>query len=98
MKYIDKNYSNRQIHLGLVARCEKNDKYGLLYGFREPPYDGVRKIHENNRGRHRSEEVRKKISQSRLGQKRGPWTDAERKAHMEANEKRRQAKASIASI
>ena len=47
MKYIDKNYSNRQIHLGLVARCEKNDKYGLLYGFREPPYDGVRKIHEN---------------------------------------------------
>ena len=47
MKYIDKDYSNRQIHLGLVASCKKNDRYGLLYGIRKPPYDGKEQIYEN---------------------------------------------------
>lgn len=50
------------------------------------------KIHENNRGKPRSLEVRQKISASKLGKKRGPWTENERKAHMEANERRRKAK------
>ena len=47
MEYVKKDYSNRRIHLGIIAHCNMSDKYGLLYGFREPPYDGVRKIHEN---------------------------------------------------
>lgn len=40
MKYVNKMYSNRRIHLGLIARCNRNEKYGLLYGFRKPPYMG----------------------------------------------------------
>jgi len=32
MKYIDNSRNNRQIHIGLVAYCEKDAKYGLLYG------------------------------------------------------------------
>lgn len=47
MKYIDKSYSNRQIHLGLVSSCQKNDRYGLLYGIRNPPYNGKEQIYEN---------------------------------------------------
>lgn len=47
MKYIDKDYSNQQIHLGLVASCKKNDKYGLLFGIRKPPYNGIEQIYEN---------------------------------------------------
>lgn len=34
MKYVDKSYSGRSIHLGIVACCNKGDKYGLLYGLR----------------------------------------------------------------
>lgn len=34
MKYVDKSYSGRSIHLGIVACCSKGDKYGLLYGLR----------------------------------------------------------------
>jgi len=40
MEYVSKMYSNRRIHLGLIARCKMNEEYGLLYGFREPPYMG----------------------------------------------------------
>lgn len=47
MKYINKDYSNRQIHLGLVASCRKNNRFGLLYGFRKPPYDGKEELFEN---------------------------------------------------
>lgn len=47
MKYICKDYSNRKIHLGLVANCKKNDRYGLLYGIRNPPYNGKEQIYEN---------------------------------------------------
>lgn len=47
MKYVNKDYSNRQIHLGLVASCNKDDKCGLLYGFRKPPYYGGEEIFEN---------------------------------------------------
>lgn len=32
MKYINKRYSNRQIHIGLVASCKANTEYGLLHG------------------------------------------------------------------
>lgn len=34
MKYVDKSYSGRSIHLGIVACYNKGDKYGLLYGLR----------------------------------------------------------------
>lgn len=47
MIYIHKDYSNRRIHLGLVASCKKNDKYGLLYGIRRSPYYGGEQIFEN---------------------------------------------------
>lgn len=47
MKYINKDYSNRQIHLGLVASCRKNNRFGLLYGFRKPPYNGKEELFEN---------------------------------------------------
>lgn len=47
MKYINKDYSNRTIHIGLVASCAKGNKYGLLYGFRKPPYFGGDQILEN---------------------------------------------------
>lgn len=47
MRYVDKDYSNRRIHLGLIARCKKGEKWGLIYGFRVPPYNGIEIIHEN---------------------------------------------------
>ena len=40
MRYVNISYSNRRIHLGLVAHCHKGSKYGVLYGFRKPPYMG----------------------------------------------------------
>lgn len=58
-----------------------------------------RKIAEHNRGNNyhtgfkHSPEAREKMRLAKLGKKRGPWTEAERKAHMEANERRRQEKA-----
>ena len=47
MKYVRKLFSNRRIHIGLVARCKKDEKYGLLYGFRKPKYKGYKEIIEN---------------------------------------------------
>lgn len=37
MKYIDENYKNpnRRIHIGFIHRCNKGEKFGLLYGFRQ---------------------------------------------------------------
>lgn len=32
MRYINKDYANRQIHLGLVVNCKNGEPYGLLYG------------------------------------------------------------------
>lgn len=46
MKYV-KNQLNRRIHIGYIASCNKNDQYGILYGFREPPYNGIKSIFEN---------------------------------------------------
>ena len=42
-----------------------------------------------------SEEAKEKMRLAKLGKKRGSWTDAERKAHMEANERRRKEKLQI---
>ncbi len=47
MKYLDGSYSRRKIHIGLIAKCEKDSEYGLLYGFRNPQYNGVKSIIEN---------------------------------------------------
>ena len=30
--------SNRSVHLGMIAKCNYNEKYGLLLGFRKPPH------------------------------------------------------------
>lgn len=63
--------------------------------------EAKRKISEANRGNQfhkgfkHSLETREKMRLAKLGKKRGSWTDKERKAHMEAYEKRRQAKAKI---
>ena len=39
MKYLTNLWqSNRSVHIGLVAKCEKFDDYGLLFGFRKAPY------------------------------------------------------------
>ena len=40
-------------------------------------------------GHKHSEEAKEKMRLAKLGKKRGPWTDAERKAHMDAYERRR---------
>lgn len=37
MIYVNKFNSNRRIHLGLIARCNRGENNGLVYGFREPP-------------------------------------------------------------
>ena len=47
MKYIHKDYSNRQIHIGLIANCNKGNLFGILYGIRKPPYNGKNEIYEN---------------------------------------------------
>ena len=47
MRYVNKDYSNRRIHLGLISSCRKGDKYGLLYGIRQPPYNGRKQLYEN---------------------------------------------------
>lgn len=39
-----------------------------------------------------SDEAKQKMREAKLGKKRGKWTDAERKAHMEAFERRRKEK------
>lgn len=39
MKYLTNLWqSNRSVHIGLVAKCEINDNYGLIFGFRKAPY------------------------------------------------------------
>ena len=43
-------------------------------------------------GHKHSDETRQKMRLAKLGKKRGPWTDAERKAHMEAIERKRKEK------
>ena len=47
MRYIKKDYGNRQVHLGLMAYCNKGDKFGLLYGVRKAPYDGKEQYYES---------------------------------------------------
>ena len=47
MRYVHKDFGNRQIHLGLIAHCKKGSEYGLLYGFRKPKSNGNRSIFEN---------------------------------------------------
>lgn len=45
-----------------------------------------------------SEESKHKMRMAKLGKKRGPWTDAERQAHMEAFERRRKEKLQAQNI
>lgn len=49
MKYLTNLWqSNRSVHIGLVAKCEKFDDYGLLFGFRKAPYgDSKQKAREH---------------------------------------------------
>lgn len=47
MIYRDKDYSNRRIHLGLIAHCQKGCPSGLIFGLREPPYNGQYIFFEN---------------------------------------------------
>ena len=50
MRYIHKDLlrsRNRKIHLGLIAKCNKGNKFGLIYGIRIPPSNGGEQIYEN---------------------------------------------------
>lgn len=49
MKYLTNLWqSNRSVHIGLIAKCEKFDNYGLLFGFRKAPYgDSKQKAREH---------------------------------------------------
>ena len=39
MEYITNLWrSNRRVHIGMIAKCEINDNYGLIFGFRKAPY------------------------------------------------------------
>lgn len=90
-----------KLHLGYRATDEQRKRMSDAHKglpLTQKQLDNLRKIHERNRGKPRSEEVRKKISQSHMGMSRGKWTDAERKAHMDANERRRQAKKNTSTI
>ena len=48
-------------------------------------------------GKKHTVEAREKMRLAKLGKKKEPWTEAERKAHMDANERRRQEKAKAKS-
>ena len=90
-----------KLHLGYKASEDSRKRMSEAHKglpLTQKQLDNLKKIHERNRGKPRSEEVRKKISQSRMGMSRGKWTETERKAHMEANERRRQAKKNTAII
>ena len=50
------------------------------------------KGNKSHLGHKHSDETRQKMRLAKLGKKRGPWTDAERKAHMEAIERKRKEK------
>ena len=49
-------------------------------------------------GKKHSDEAKQKMRLAKLGKKRGSWTDAERKAHMDAIERKRQEKAKYSSV
>ena len=90
-----------KLHLGYKASEDSKKRMSEAHKglpLTQKQLENLKKIHERNRGKPRSEEVRKKISQSHIGMSRGPWTEAERKAHMEANERRRQSKKNTAVI
>ena len=90
-----------KIHLGHKATNKQRKRMSDAHKglpLTQKQMDNLRKIHERNKGKPRSEEVRKKISQSHMGMSRGKWTETERKAHMEANERRRQAKKNTTTL
>ena len=49
MKYLTNLWqSNRSVHIGLIAKCDKLNDYGLLFGFRKAPYgDSKQKAREH---------------------------------------------------
>ena len=82
-------------HLGFKATDEQRKRMSEAHKglpLTEAQIENLKKIHGTNRGKSRTEETKQKIRLAKLGKKRGPWTDAERKAHMEAFERRRKAK------
>lgn len=82
-------------HLGCKATEEQRKRMSEAHKglpLTQKQLDNLHKLHESRRGKHHSEETKQKIREAHLGRKRGPWTDAQRKAHMEANERRRKEK------
>lgn len=68
------------------------------------PENVLQKAAETNKGNkyhlgHKhSAETKQKMRMAKLGKRRGPWSDEERKAHMEAIERRKREKSSISNI
>lgn len=80
-------------HLGCKATDEQRQRMSDAHKglpLTESQKENLKKIHESNKGKPRSEETKQKIRAAHLGKKRGPWTDAERKAHMDAIKRRKE--------
>ncbi len=46
MRYLDMGLSNRSVHLGMIAKCNYNQNYGLLLGFRKTRHVPGKKTRE----------------------------------------------------
>ena len=46
MEYVNKTHGNRSVHLGFIKQCRNGEDYGLLFGYRTPPYMPSRSIYE----------------------------------------------------
>ena len=103
-EYQDKLQSKRlkgnTLHLGYKASEESRKRMSEVHtglALTQKQLDNLHKIHQQNIGIPRSEETKEKIRKAHLGKKKGPWSAEARKAHMDANERRRQEKAKAQS-
>lgn len=81
-----------KIHLGYKASEESRKRMSEAHKglpLTQKQLDNLHRLHELHRGKPRSEETKQKIRESHLGKSNGPWSEATRKAHMDANERRR---------
>ena len=82
-------------HLGCKATDEQRKHMSEAHKglpLTQKQLDNLHKIHQSNRGKPRSDETKQKMRLAKLGKKRGSWTNDERKAHMEAIERKRKEK------
>ena len=97
--YQDKLQSERmkgtKLHLGYKATEESRKRMSDAHKglpLTQKQLDNLHRLHQANKGVPRSEETKEKIRKAKLGKTRGPWTDAERQAHMDAIKRRKEEK------